>query len=310
MLSRLFPNPKGRERFAAWWQASRPPFYIATLIPILLGWCAVWKDFGILRPGILLLILLCSFFLHLSANLANDLFDHLQGVDNADSIGGSRAIQEGKIPLKSYVRALAFLYGASLILGFAGVLATGHTGIWAIVVFGILASHFYVAPPIKYGHRALGELFVFISMGLMMTAGTYYALTGTLSIAIISLSLPVGLMVAGILYYQSLPEIETDKAAGKHTLANVLGPHRAVLLFRLWWPVVWLLMLLLFLTGTSSWPVLAGIFASFPFYHKAVSLLKKAEQSGSWLFLDMHGHLIRKMYLICGAALILSIAFP
>lgn len=303
-----FLSPGAKVKLAAWWQASRPPFYIATLIPLLLGWLSAWKDYGAWQPGLFCLILLCSFFLHLSANLANDLFDHLQGIDSQDSIGGSRAIQEGKIPLKTYVRALLILYAASLAMAFLGVLHTGRQAIWPIVIFAILASHFYVAPPIKYGHRALGELFVFLSMGLIMTAGTYYTLTGVWSGSVIALSLPVGLMVAGILYYQSLPEIEADKAVGKHTLANMLGPHKAFLLFRLWWPFVWLLMLALFLKGICAWPVLAGILGAFPFYRKTVAILQQEETRGDWLSLDAHGHLVRKMYLICGVALIASVA--
>lgn len=301
-----FFTPQRKEQLAAWWQASRPPFYIATLVPLFLGWISAGKDLGIWQPGLFCLILLCSFFLHLSANLANDLFDHLQGVDRQDSIGGSRAIQEGKISLGSYVKALAFLYSGSLFMAFAGVLYTGHNGIWGIVIFAVLASFFYVAPPVKYGHRALGELFVFLSMGLVMTAGTYYTLTGLWKGEVLALSVPVGLMVAGILYYQSLPEIETDKAAGKHTLANVLGPHKAIGLFRLWWPVTWLIMLLLFWAGITSWPVLPGIGASIPFYVKAVRILKKEEKRGCWLDLDAHGHLIRKMYLVCGLSLVIA----
>ena len=307
MSSKPFLSPAGKEQLAAWWQAARPPFYIATLVPLFLGWFSAWKDTGIWQPLLFSLILLCSFFLHLSANLANDLFDHLQGVDSEESIGGSRAIQQGKIPLKSYIRALIFLYSGSLLLAFIGVAFTDRVGIWGIVIFAVLVSHFYVAPPIKYGHRALGEVFVFLSMGLTMTAGTYYTLTGVWKMEVIGLSLPVGLMVANILYYQSLPEIETDKAVGKHTLANVLGPHRAILLFRLWWPCIWLLMSLLFFFDVCAWPVFSGIVACLPLYCRTVTLLKQEETRGDWLSLDAHGHLVRKMYLICGVALIVSI---
>lgn len=306
MFKTALLSQKRKEQLAAWWQASRPPFYIATLVPLSLGWISAAKDLGAWRPGLFCLILLCSFFLHLAANLANDLFDHLQGVDRQDSIGGSRAIQEGKIALGSYVKALAVLYSGSLFMALAGVLYTGHQGIWGIVIFAILASYFYVAPPIRYGHRALGELFVFLSMGLVMTAGTYYTLTGVWKGEIFALSIPVGLMVAGILYYQSLPEMKTDKATGKHTLANVLGPHRAIRLFRLWWPATWLIIFLLFLAGITAWPALVGIAVSIPFYFRAVRLLQKEEKREDWLSLDQHGHLIRKMYLICGLALILA----
>ena len=300
-------SPHQKDILSAWWQASRPPFYIATLVPLCLGWVAAGKDTGNWHPWLFALILLCCFFLHLAANLANDFFDHLQGVDGGENIGGSRAIQEGKIALSSYVKALFFLYGASLVMAGVGVLYTGHTGIWGIILFAVFSSLFYVAPPVKYGHRAMGELFVFLSMGLVMTAGTYYTLTGMWKATVMALSVPVGLMVAGILYYQSLPEIETDKAVGKHTLANVLGPRRAVLLFKVWWPAVWFLLILLLLGGLCSWPVLVGIALSLPLFRKTVGYLDNV--GGDWLSLDAHGHLIRKMYLACGVSLVLAVAF-
>lgn len=296
-----------KEQAQAWWQASRPAFYIATLVPLLLGYVAAGKDTGVWKPGIFCLILLCSFFLHLSANLANDVFDHLQGTDSGDNIGGSRALQEGRISLRAYAVALFLLFAGALILGGVGVAYTGLYGIWGIVIFAAFSSFFYVAPPIRYGYRALGEVMVFLNMGVIMTAGTYYTLTGLWSAKAFALSLPVGLMVAGILYYQSLPEIETDKAAGKHTLANVLGPRRASLLFLLWWPAIWLLLLLLFFGGIVAWPVLAGIALSIPLHIKAVFLVRHC--GGDWLSLNAHGHLVRKMYLVCGVFLILGLFF-
>ena len=52
-----------------------------------------------------------------------------------------------------------------------------------------------------------------------MVMGSYAVMANGFSAQSLALALPVGLMVAGILYYQSLPEIETDLAAGKRTLA-------------------------------------------------------------------------------------------
>jgi 1,4-dihydroxy-2-naphthoate octaprenyltransferase len=298
-------SPRQKNVFSAWWQASRPPYYIATLVPLTLGWVQAGGSTGQWRPGLFALILLCCFFLHLAANLANDLFDHLQGIDGGDNIGGSRAIQEGKISIAGYVKALILLYGGAVLMAAAGAWHTGHEGIWGIILFAVFASLFYVAPPIRYGHRALGEVFVFLSMGVVMTAGTTYTLTGQWTSPALALSLPVGLMVAGILYFQSLPEIETDKAVGKRTLANVLGPRRAVTLFRLWWPVVWLFLLVFWAVGLCNWLVVIGIALSLPCYARVTRLLR--EVNGDWLSLDAHGGLVRKMYLACGVALICAV---
>jgi 1,4-dihydroxy-2-naphthoate octaprenyltransferase len=298
----------------AWWKACRPPFYIATLVPLFLGYVLAGKDTGQWNNFIFSGVLLVSFALHLCANLANDLFDFLQGTDNEQNIGGSGALVSGKISQRALTLVLIFLYALVFILTFAGWWITGLGWLWAISLFAAFSSLFYVAPPIKYGYHALGELFVFLNMGLVMVVGTYYCLTGNFSSRALALSLPVGLMVAGILYYQSLPEIESDKAAGKGTLVGALGAVRAVFLFTLWWPGIWFLLLTLWLAGACSWPVLIAIILCLPLHLRVCSLVGKVAGSGAagagadWLGLDAHGKFVRIMYLLCGLCLIWAVA--
>lgn len=298
-------NPGIKTYLKAWWRASRPPFFIATLMPLTLGLVASVKAAGQYQWGTFTLILLACFMVHTATNIANDLFDHWAGVDSGPSIGGSRVLQEGLLSTKALGLALGFLYLASFVLALVIINRSGQSFLWVLVIFAALSSFFYVAPPFKYGRRGLGEVFVFLNMGLIMTAGTYLALTRSFTPSILCLALPIAFMVAGILYYQSLPEIETDRAAGKHTLAVKLGPVRAVFLFRLWWPGVWLLMLNLWAAGLVSWPVALGLLSA-PLYFKTVRLLEAVQD---WPALDKHGHLVRKLYFINSLALILGLAF-
>ncbi len=85
-----------KETLKSWIQASRPPFFIATLIPLASGWILAGKQ-GVWHPWRMMLVLAGAFMVHLATNLANDYFDHAQGSDYGQSIGGSRVIQEGKI---------------------------------------------------------------------------------------------------------------------------------------------------------------------------------------------------------------------
>ncbi len=301
----------GRRLFAAWWQAARPPFLIVTLIPFSLAYAAAWKDTGIApSPALFSGILCIGFALHTVANLANDLFDHLQGVDAGGNIGGSRVIQQGLISLSALGRAIVGLLVFGAVLSFFGVRITGLPGLWAVYFLGAFSALFYVAPPIRYGCRALGEVMVCLNMGLGMTVGAYYALTAALPAHIFTLAAPIGLMVAGVLYFQSLPELETDKAAGKHTLANVLGPRCSSQVFYAWWPAVWLMMAGLFFSGVCGLVIWAGIALSLPLHLAACRLVRQVESPGAdRLALDGHGHLVRKMYLINGLVLILGVIF-
>jgi 1,4-dihydroxy-2-naphthoate octaprenyltransferase len=301
------PVSAGRARLSAWGQASRPPFFIATLGPLSLGFTAAVKYTGARPWGLFALILFGSFAVHLATNLANDLFDHVQGVDGGAGIGGSRVIQEGKITPLALAAAIAVLYVLALVAAVVIVHLSGVKSLWALIVFAALSSFFYVAPPVKYGHRALGELMVFLNMGLIMTVGTFLALSGGLwDKRVLALALPVSFMVAGILYFQSLPEIEIDLQAGKHTLANTLGKTRAAFLQALWWPLVWLLLLMLWLTGLTAWPAVLGLLTA-PLHWAAVRRIKAAGD-GDWVELDRSGHLIRKLYLANSLILIGALA--
>lgn len=299
-----------RDVFRAWWKAARPPFYVATLVPLFLGYYAAKND--VAEPSLLVFtgVLLVGFLLHLAANLANDLYDYLLGTDTQESIGGSRGLQDGTITVNQLRLALLACYWLTAFFTVLGVWLTGLWGLFVIALFGALASYYYVAPPIMYGYRAMGELFVFISMGLVMTCGSYYALAGEMESYVMALSIPVGLMVAGILYYQSLPEIESDAAMGKKTLVGVLGPEKAVFLFKLWWPIVWLLIITLYLADLLAWPALLGVILSIPLHKKAC--LKVNAVTGAapvdWFSLDRYGKYVRIMYFVAGLFMLAGVA--
>ena len=199
--------------------------------------------------------------------------------------------------------AILGLLAATLLIGWGLIAWSGQDWLWGPVVFAIFSAIFYVAPPIRYGCRGYGELFVCLNMGFVMVIGSYAVMAKGFSVQSLAFALPVGLMVAGILYYQSLPEIETDLAAGKRTLANILGKSKAELVFRLWWPAVWVLMANLWACGLVGWPVFLGLL-TFPLYWRACRLIRNAVD---WLELDRHGHLVRKLYLINGACLIAAV---
>lgn len=292
-----------RQRFKAWWMALRPPFFIVDLIPVGLGGALAARDTGHFPLGIFLVVMVGCFCLHTVANIANDLFDYIEGVDTEDTIGGTHVIQNGWISPRQISLTILGLLAATLMIGWWLIAHSGQSWLWYPVIFAVLSAIFYVAPPIRYGCRGYGELFVCLNMGFIMVAGSYVVMTGGFSPRILALALPVGLMVAGILYYQSLPEIETDLAAGKRTLANILGKSRAELVFRIWWPVVWVLMANLWACGLAGWPVFLGLL-TFPLHYRACRLIHTATE---WLDLDQYGHLVRKLYLVNGALLIAGV---
>ena len=285
-----------------WIQASRPSYFVATFIPLGIGWIMAAQE-GPLRPVRFLLVFVACFLVHLGTNLSNDYFDHMQGADVGDAIGGSRVLQEGKISVGALWRAILLTYGVATVIGSYIVIGFDLWGIFPVALFALFSSIFYVAPPIKYGYRGLGELFVSVNMGPVMVVGAYWVIAGHPDWAPFFVSIPVGIMVAGIMYYQNLPDMKTDILAGKRTLAVRLGKRGAFIGFIVQWVLTYLSIVLLVLGGLlTPWAFLSLL--TVPLFMKMVLLIKNTED---WMELNDYGPNIRLLYLLNGIAMIVSL---
>ena len=85
----------------------------------------------------------------------------------------------------------------------------------------------YTGGPKPYGYEGLGELFVFLFFGVVAVVGSYYVQTEDLTGLAFALSVPIGLLAAAILMVNNIRDIDTDRRAGKRTLAVRLGRERA-----------------------------------------------------------------------------------
>lgn len=113
------------------------------------------------------------FCLHTVANIANDLFDYLEGVDTDETIGGTKVIQNGWISPRQICLTIIGLLLSTVLIGWWLIGHSGQEWLWGPVVFAVLSAVFYVAPPIRYGCRGYGELFVCLNMGFIMVMGSY-----------------------------------------------------------------------------------------------------------------------------------------
>lgn len=169
------------------------------------------------------LALLGAVTIQIGTNLANDYFDFQKGADTAERTGPVRVTQAGLIPPQSVM--CAFILAFSL-AAFITVWLTLRAGwpIAALGILGILAGIFYTGGPWPFGYKGLGEIFVFFFFGPAATAGTYYVQSLELNAAVILAGAAPGLLSAAILTVNNLRDIETDRKAGKRTLAVRFGP--------------------------------------------------------------------------------------
>jgi 1,4-dihydroxy-2-naphthoate octaprenyltransferase len=171
-----------------------------------------------------------ALLLQVVANFANDLSDYRRGADTPERAGPVRVAASGLLTERQLEAAIA------VTIGLAGVV-----GLWLAVVGGpvliglgalaIVAALAYTGGPWPYGYKALGEVFVFVFFGLVAVVGTAYLQAARLEPLFWLAAVPVGALVAAILVVNNLRDIPTDRAAGKRTLAVVLGPDATKLEF-------------------------------------------------------------------------------
>jgi len=212
-------------RWRIWFQAIRFFSFTASAIPILIGasLALVDREFDLL---LFVVMLAASVACHAGANLANDYFDHVKGIDTEESLGPSKVIQQSLLTPAEVRRGMIVAFAIATALGLFIVAETG----WPILTLALAslgAAYFYTGGPKPLGYIALGEVTVLIFMGPVMIGGAYYVLAERLTWEVILASLPIGFLVAAILHANNIRDIELDRAAGKVTLATLLGRHWA-----------------------------------------------------------------------------------
>ena len=213
-----------------WLMASRPRTLPAAIAPVLVGSAAAYYAVEDLRVLAFFAALLGSIFIQIGTNLANDYSDAKRGADTADRLGPVRVTASGLAAPRRVLGATWIAFGIAIACGIYLATVAGPV-IIAVGIVSILAGVLYTGGPRPYGYAGLGELFVFLFFGLVAVNGSYYVQLEELDWLPFGLSISIGAMATAILVVNNVRDIETDRRAGKHTLAVRLGRDRARNLF-------------------------------------------------------------------------------
>lgn len=248
---------KVKERTLVWLEELRAPFLTGSVLPVLAGALVAWSSNNVFRWDLFVLTLLGIVFIHLGTNIANDYFDHLSGNDAANTefvrpfSGGSRLIQKGLLQPGQVLFAALFFFVLATVIGLYLTVLLGPV-ILLLGIIGVFSGFFYSAPPFKLASRGLGELFVGINFGVLVTLGAYYVQTGQFALEPVLVSLPLALLITAILYINEFPDYRADKAVGKRTLVVRLGREKAVLGYSLLMSLVFISIIVSVLFGLVS----------------------------------------------------------
>ena len=212
-----------------WLMAARPRTLPAAVAPVLVG-TALAGYFHVFHPLRFIAALVGAIFIQVGTNLSNDYSDARRGADAEDRLGPVRVTAGGLVPPKQVLIATYLSFGVAVLAGVYLVAVAG----WQLLLVGaasILAGVLYTGGPKPYGYEGLGELFVFLFFGIVAVAGSFFVQVKHLDWEAFALAIPVGLLAAGILMVNNARDIDSDRRAGKRTLAVRLGRPQARTLF-------------------------------------------------------------------------------
>ncbi|MGQ0638473.1 MAG: prenyltransferase [Nitrososphaerota archaeon] len=211
---------------SSWFRVIRVKFLLASVIAVCLGLAISWSqnqtidiiDASLTFAGVIAL--------HASVDLLNDYWDFKRRIDTETKrtkfSGGSGVLPEGLLqPSEVYKAGLAFLILGAIIGGYF-IFFNGVT-IAIILAFAIISIYFYSTTIVNSG---LGEIFVAIK-GTMIVLGTYFVQTSQIVIEPILGGVILGVLSSMVLFVNSFPDFEADRASGRKTLAIILGKKRA-----------------------------------------------------------------------------------
>jgi 1,4-dihydroxy-2-naphthoate octaprenyltransferase len=234
-----------------WLVAARPRTLPAAVAPVLVGTALAGSEdaFDAVRFACALVV---SVFIQIGTNLANDYSDARRGADTEDRLGPVRVTAGGLMPPRRVLTGTYVAFGIAFATGLYLVAVAG----WELLLVGIAsiaAGALYTGGPRPYGYEGLGELFVFLFFGLVAVVGSYYVQVEELRWEAFALAVPVGLLASAILVVNNVRDIDTDRRAGKRTLAVKLGRDRARGLYAAMVYLAFAVPLLVAAAGELSW---------------------------------------------------------
>lgn len=209
-----------------WLFATRPWSFPASAMPVVTTLAYLyWAGHENLNwlAGVWALVNIIIF--HAAGNTWSDYFDHLRGVDTAETAGAT-TLTTGQFAPEEIKRLAIGL----LVVALAGGIGLMLLTTWQLLWYGLGgALCVLLYPYLKY--RALGDVVIGIAYAWLPCWGTSLVFTGELQADTLLLAIPLGCITIAILHCNNTRDARTDSNAGISTLAMNLGHERSQTLY-------------------------------------------------------------------------------
>ena len=212
-----------------WLQAARPKTLTAAIVPVLVGAAVAFFEqpaLAVSRWWVAAVALSSALAIQVGTNFFNDAIDFRKGADTPDRVGPTRITQAGLRSEAQVLRAAWISFAVAVLFG-AVLVVEGGAPILLIGVTSLLFGYLYTGGPYPLAYRGLGDLFVLLFFGLIAVSGTAFLITGGWSGQALVAGAQVGFLAVVLIAINNLRDREGDQAAGKRTLAVLLGVRGA-----------------------------------------------------------------------------------
>ena len=215
-----------RDSINLWIQGARPKTLPAAIAPVVVGAACAQLESSTQNNWLnAVFALAVSLALQVAVNYANDYSDGIRGTDK-NRVGPLRLVGSGAKKPADVKKATFLAFGVAAVFGFV-LAATTTWWLLLIGVFCFLAGWFYTGGKHPYGYLGFGEVFVFISFGVVATMGTTFVINEQLTLVSFLASVVVGCLACALLAVNNLRDIAGDKISNKKTLAVRIGESGA-----------------------------------------------------------------------------------
>ena len=265
-----------------WLVAVRPFALPAAAMPVLYGNAmAAYAAGSPFRTGLLLLTLVGVSFIALGSHVLSDVSDFRRGLD-VEAGPGSGALVRGWLTPRAALSGAAVLFGAGILTGGVLVYLVGNPLLIVLGAAGVAIGAFYTLKPLELKYRALGDVSIFSSYGVLGTLGAWTVQTGRLSWLPVMWGVPLSLLIVAILHANNWRDMDRDTELGMRTVASILGRKRSFIYYNLLvfgaYAVVAILTVLPRLIRTTLLPMPFTLLLTGASLPLAVSLSHRARQ--------------------------------
>lgn len=211
--------------------ATRPYSWPASMIPVLVGSVVAFK-YGVFSTFNFAWTLVAALLVHSGANLANSYFDYKNGIDMPEHADDRTILDSILTPGKTLKFSVIFIF-ISCVIGIYLTVKNRVPLMLALGLAGVFLGWFYTAGNIHYKYRALGEIGIFVSFGPLIVVGTALIQTKEILATAFFASIPLGLLIVGILFANNMRDAGYDSEKKVKTIPQILGMEKSVYFYKM-----------------------------------------------------------------------------